>query len=324
MNASIIICTRNRADSLAQTLAALERVALPPGLRAEILVVDNGSSDHTAEVVRRHHAERFQTSYVPEPATGQSRARNTGMAASSSEIILFTDDDVAPSSDWLEKIAAPLLQRQAEGVVGRVELAKDRYRPWMTSQHLVSLAVYQGESVQLIGANMGFHRSILDRVPAFDVEIGPGAFGFGDDTLFSWQMEEAGFRLKYVPEASVVHYPDPGRFVRSSWLANGRKHGASWAYLLHHWFHEKVPAPRLRRCYVAAKLRLRRALQPPQALDAEGIPGWEMSYLSEMEKCRQFLIEEQRPRNYARRGLRKLGLGLEENRRLTDLELRSG
>jgi glucosyl-dolichyl phosphate glucuronosyltransferase len=311
MNASIIICTRNRADSLAKTLAALERVAVPAGLQTEILVVDNGSSDHTAEVARKHPARRHPVRYISEPATGQSRARNTGLAAASSELILFTDDDVAPAGDWLEKITAPLVRGESEGVVGRIDLAEDRRRPWMTPQHLVSMAVYQGEPVQLIGANMGFHCSVLKRVPTFDVEVGPGAAGFGDDTLFSWQLAEAGFRLKYIPEASVLHYPDLSRLIRSSWLSTGRKHGASLAYLMHHWQHEDLPSPRLRAGYVALKLRLRRLLKPPVVLEAEGIDGWEMSYVSELEKCRQFLIERRRPRNYAKRGLRKLNPGRE-------------
>jgi hypothetical protein len=67
------------------------------------------------------------------------------------------------------------------------------------------------------------------------------------------------------------------------------------------------PSPRLRYCYAALRLRLRRLLQPPPPLAAEGISPWEMSYVCEMEKCRQFLIERTRPRNYSKRGLRKHG-----------------
>jgi len=305
MNASIIICTRNRADSLAKTLAALEGVDVPSGLRPEILVVDNGSTDHTAEVVRRHSAARIPTRYLAAPSPGLSRARNAGIAASQSEIILFTDDDVAPANNWLECLAAPLASRQCDGVAGRVELAEEACRAWMCPQHKVCLAVYHGKPLQLLGANMGFHRSVLDRVPAFDSEIGAGALGFAEETLFSWQLEEAGFRLQYIPQALVIHSPDPSRLVRSGWLSTGRKHGASLAYLMYHWQHAELPWPRLRFCYVALKLRLRRLLKPPLPLDAEGIDPWEMSYISEMEKCRQFLIERRRPRNYSKRGLCK-------------------
>jgi glucosyl-dolichyl phosphate glucuronosyltransferase len=304
---SIIICTRNRGDNLAQTLESFKGVAVPAGLGAEILVVDNGSTDHTAAVVRNQSLANIPLRCILETSPGQSRARNAGIAASSSEFILFTDDDVAPAKDWLQNLAAPLLQGKCEAVAGRVDLAQERCRPWMTPQHLVWLAAFHGERRQLVGANMGFHRSVLDRVPEFDPELGPGALGFADETLFSWQLLEAGFQMRYVPEASVVHFPERSRLVRSSWLSTGRKHGASLAYLLHHWHHESVPAPRLRYYYVALKLRLRRLLAPPKPLETEGTPPWEMSYVVEMEKCRQFLKERTRPRNYSKRGLRKLG-----------------
>jgi glycosyltransferase involved in cell wall biosynthesis len=310
MNVSVIICTRDRAARLDQTLSSLEALTIPAGLSCEVVVVDNGSTDQTPQVVRKHSAARIPPRYLLESEPGQSRARNTGVAASEGEIILFTDDDVVPAKDWLERMCRPLLERECDGAVGHIELAKEVCRPWMTEGQKAGLAFYDGPGdgpLELIGANMGFHRSVIERVPAFDPEIGPGALGLFDDTLFSWQLAEAGFRLRYIPEASVIHYPDPTRLLRRHCLSAGRTFGISKAYVLHHWQHEKVPFPRLRYCYVGLKLRLRRLLEPPPALDVEGIAPWEMSYVAEMEKNRQFLIERQRPRNYSKRGLRKIG-----------------
>jgi glycosyltransferase involved in cell wall biosynthesis len=307
---SIIICTRDRAESLDQTLKSFEAVNAPAGLRPEILVVDNGSTDHTPAVVRKHSVAKIPIRYLLESSPGQSKARNAGIAATRADVILFTDDDVVPAPDWLESIAAPLLRRECDGVVGRIELAKEICRSWMTPQHQISLAVCDGPRegvLQLVGANMGFHRSVLDRVPEFDVELGPGAFGFADDTLFSWQLVEAGFRLCFVPEASVIHRPDPARLTRSNWLAVGRKHGLSAAYVLHHWEHREISNPRLRSYRAGLKLLLRRMAQPPAPMGAEGIAPWEMSYVVEMEKCRQFIKERHRPRNYSKHGLRKRG-----------------
>jgi len=277
-------------------------------LRPEIVVVDNGSADHTAEVVRSHPAARIPARLLSEPTSGKSRALNMGMASTSSELILFTDDDVAATQDWLAQITTPLLQGRCHGVAGHVELAKDCCRTWMKQEHLVWLAASQGQPLPLIGANIGIHRSVLDRIPAFDVELGPGASGFGEDTLFSWQLSEAGFRLEYIPQAVVVHHPDPSRLLRSNWLAVGHKYGVSAAYLLYHWEHTELRNPRLRACYMQLKLLLRKTVQPPTRLDGEGIASWEMSYVAETEKYRQFLIERRRPRNYFKRGLRKLCL----------------
>jgi len=309
MDVSVIICTRNRAASLDRTLASLQEVTIPAGLSCEILVVDNGSTDQTAKVVRKYSAARIPPWYVLESEPGLSRARNAGVAASRGEIILFTDDDVVPAQDWLERMGRPLLERECDGAVGRIELAKEVCRPWMTESHKGGVAFFDGPGhrpLQFIGANMGVHRSVFERIPSFDPEIGAGALGFFEDTLFSWQLAEAGLRLRYIPEASVIHYPDPKRLLRRHCLSAGRMYGASKAYVIYHWRHEKVSFPWLRYCYYGLKLRLRRLLEPPPPLDAEGISPWEMTYVAEMENRRQFLIERRRPRNYSKRGLRKL------------------
>ena len=214
-----------------------------------------------------------------------------------------------PAKDWLEKMAQPLLKRECDGAVGRVELAEELRRPWMTKTHTGGLACYDGPEdrpLEFLGANMGFHRSVLERVSAFDTEIGAGALGVFEDTLFSWQLAEAGFRLRYIPEASVTHYPDPTRLKYRHALSASRSFGASKAYVLHHWRHEHVSLPGLRNFYYSLKLALRRLLKSPRAWDEEGIDSWEMSYVAEMEKNKQFLIESRRPRNYSKRGLRKL------------------
>lgn len=305
-NVSIIIATHNRAPALQQTLRRLAAVAIPSGWEAELIVADNGSTDDTSAVVQASKLKSVEVRYLYEGHKGKSHALNASLAQARGEILLFTDDDAAPAKDWLELIGRPLLERQCDAAVGRIELAEELRRPWLAPEHLACLAVFHGVPLQLIGANSGFHRSVLDHVPAFDPELGPGASGFGEETLFSWQLAEAGSRLRYIPEATVIHHPDSSRLLRSSWLSAGRKHGVTRAYLMHHWLHEKVPSPRLRHAYVALKLRLRRLLEPPPPPDAEGTASWDMSYVAEMETCRQFLIERRRPRNYSKRGLRKL------------------
>ena len=150
---------------------------------------------------------------------------------------------------------------------------------------------------------MGFNRYVLDRVPEFDTELGPGALGFGDDGLFSWQLEEAGFRIGEAPEALVTHHPDASRLLRSSWLSAARSRGRTEAYLLYHWLHSDVKCPRLRRWWLGAKLAARRRVCE---LGQDVGPWWELSYVLHIAKCRQFEVERKRPRNYAKRGLRKL------------------
>ena len=117
---SVIICTRNHADSLRETLLAIGNVTVPLGWEVEIVVADNGSTDQTREVVEETLIPNMSVKRVVEPVTGQSRARNLGLSASSGDIIVFTDDDVRPSVCWLTKLCEPLIAGTADGVQGRL------------------------------------------------------------------------------------------------------------------------------------------------------------------------------------------------------------
>ncbi len=303
-NVSVIICTHNNADSLEKTLRAFQQVQIPEEWNVELIVVDNASTDETAAVIREA-AHGLPVSYHYEPEKGLSRARNAGLIAASGEVILFTDDDVIPCGDWLGKMAMPLLTHQCDAVTGRIQLARHLVRPWMKPMHDVWLAAAQVVAVELVGACMGIHRRVLERVPGFDAELGAGALGFAEETLFSNQLSAAGYSLHVIDEPCVEHHPRASRLVRKEWLAAAKHRGRSAAYVLYHWEHSNLKCPYLRSFYYQLKLWTRRLVQPPPALDQEGSPGWELSYIVEMEKHRGFMKERVRPRNYEKHGLRK-------------------
>jgi glycosyltransferase involved in cell wall biosynthesis len=310
MDISIIICTRNRAESLARTLESFNALELPAGAQVEIVLVDNGSSDSTAAVAKGAKLKKIELRYIYEGRKGKSHALNTGLAQAGGEVLLFTDDDVVPVKDWLERMYRPLLNREWDGVAGRVVLAEEVCRPWMTATYKGGLPFFDGPGefpLEFIGANMGVHRSVLERVPGFDPEIGPGTLGLCEDTLFSLQLAEAGFRLQYLPDALVYHYPDQTRLLRRHILTNHRVFGACLAYLNYHWRHEDYSAPRFWYYWLTLKLAARRLVQPPPSLDVEGTPRWEASYVAGIARYQQFLIERKRPRNYAKRALTKRG-----------------
>ena len=249
--------------------------------------------------------------YLFEPGKGLSRARNAGLGGARGELILFTDDDVMPAQDWAMEMMLPLLEGACDAVTGKITLDPNLTRHWLTSAHRWWLASSEDARPhegfrELIGANMGFRRSVLERVPAFDTELGSGTSGFSDDTLFGWQLSEAGFRIGYAALASVTHHPSVSRLRRTEWLSASRGRGRSQAYLRYHWEHSAIRNPRLRQLYYLIKLQLRRVLQRPPPLESEGCATWEMSYVLNIAMCRQFCLERRRLRNYARRGLTKL------------------
>ena len=310
LSISIIICTHNRAVALKRTLDSLGTANVPVGAKVEILVVDNASTDDTARTVQSATLKNAVPRYLMQSKKGLSNARNAGLANARGEIILFTDDDVIVAQDWIEEMAAPLAAARCDAVTGQVTLAPDVLKHWMSRMHkgwvASSLdAQMPGQPVSLVGASMGFRRPVLERVPGFDSDLGPGALGYSDDTLFGWQLSQAGFKIEFVPTARAVHHLDVSRLQRRNWLNDARKRGRTRAYIIYHWEHENVRAPMLEWLSFWARLRLRRVLQPPPSLHEEGCPTWEMSYIMDSEKCRQFCLERQRPRNYSRRGLIK-------------------
>jgi glucosyl-dolichyl phosphate glucuronosyltransferase len=224
------------------------------------------------------------------------------------EIILFTDDDVSVSEDWVEKMVDAFALNEFDIAVGKIVLAEDLVRPWLSWRQKWLLSAPEDQlddNLALIGANMGFRRSALRHVPGFDPELGPGAIGLGEETLFGKRLVEAGLRLGYARNAVVVHRPDPSRLRRRGWLDIARKTGKMRGYLRYHWEHDDIWAPGLKWFWYTLKLRLRRIIQPPPPMESEGIPAWEMSYVESMETCRQFSIERRRPRKYTRSSLEK-------------------
>lgn len=308
MDCSVIICTRERAPMLKKTLEAFTRVIVPQELRVEMIVVDNGSMDDTAETVRRARHPQMEILLVYEFCPGKSRALNAAMAIAKADVLLFTDDDVEPAADWIEKMARPLLERRCEAVAGRILLGEELQRPWLTPMHELWLAVEsepKGESPILIGASMGLHRSVFDRISPFDVELGPGATGFGEETLLWRQIQEAGLRILPVADTFVIHHPEPSRLLRASWLAAAARFGRTGAYFMHHWEHGSIAFPALQLAMVRTKLFLRRFFRQAPAPDSEGCSEWEMSYIVRIEMLKQLKVESRRPQNYDSRALQK-------------------
>lgn len=306
---SVVVCTRNRAAGLRATLAALAGLIVPADVPAEVIVADNGSTDDTAEVVRASDTPRLPTRRVLEPAPGQARARNTALGAARGRVILFTDDDVRPPADWLGRMVAPILAGAADAVAGGVRLAPSRVREWMQPEHRAWLASTEfldpSAPEELVGASMAFGRHVLDRVPAFDPELGPGALGQGDDALFGRQLRRAGYRIGSALDVVVEHDVDPRRLLRAGFHDAARRRGRTLAYLQHHWEHRDVPDVARRRRRALARYALMRVARWRACAAREGMPAWEMFALERLAFLRHWPLEARRARGYERLGLVK-------------------
>jgi len=112
---SVVICTLNRAALLKTALESLAEQTAPPG-SFEVLVVDNGSTDDTAQVADGFR-KVLNLTCVREGRTGLSHARNRGYLGAHGAYVAYLDDDATARPDWVEGILAAV-QRENPDVLG--------------------------------------------------------------------------------------------------------------------------------------------------------------------------------------------------------------
>ncbi len=290
------------------TLEAIDQVNVPSDFSVEVIVVDNGSKDHTATLVMEWNPRQVQKRYLVENRPGQCYARNTGVSISNCDLILFTDDDIRPPIYWLEMMCRPIVNGEADAIAGRITIASHLERDWMTERHRSALAIRDGQNLpaNLVGANMSFRRDVLLKVPFFDTELGPGALGFGDDSLFSRQLFQAGFRVVVgSKETEVVHHFDQSRLSYESFVETAIRRGRSKAYVAYHWLHNEPNFVRSRFFYRWLMLKLRRIILKSKQ-NRDGIAINEYLLIQRLSFLRFLMEIGNQPRNYTKRGLVKL------------------
>ncbi len=216
---SLVICTRDRPEQLANCLRSLQNLSLSPH---EIIVVDNAP---TSSETRELTAQFPQVRYVLEPRSGLSVARNTGIRHSSGEIIAFTDDDVEVHPEWIARLQYCFDDPQVMVVTGLVlpaELATDSqlvfekglggfsqgYRTLTFDLDFFNNMKKIGVPVWRIGAgaNMTIRRQAFDLVGYFDERLGAGAAGCSEDSEFWYRILAGGWLCRYEPAPVVYHY----------------------------------------------------------------------------------------------------------------------
>lgn len=207
LDASIIICTRNRADALRQTLAALGAMRVPDAVRYEVVVIDNGSSDGTRAAVEAA-AATLPVRYCHESRPGAGRARNAGLAEAAGRLIFVTDDDCIVSPDWLETGVRLLADDPRQVIGGRIDLHDPRDLPITikTDTEPARLTSVTSLIGFLHGCNMILGRCVLDEIGLFDPALGPGTrCRAADETDLVYRAFRAGIPVRYEPQLRVAH-----------------------------------------------------------------------------------------------------------------------
>jgi succinoglycan biosynthesis protein ExoM len=115
---SIVICTYDRPDGLAKTLASCLAQINELGLKVEIVVVDNHPSGSGRPVVEGLGGQSMPLRYVTELTRNMSTLRNRGFAEARGERVAFIDDDEVAASDWLDRLVGALSQADADIAIG--------------------------------------------------------------------------------------------------------------------------------------------------------------------------------------------------------------
>lgn len=199
---SVIICTRNGRSRIGACLDALRHQTLPAH---QVIVVDDGSTDGTADLVERDFPEVILLRLEP---SGLSAARNAGAEAATGSILAFTDDDCEPDRDWIAGVAEgfargwdavggpnlpPPPQSPAEAVVAAA--------PGAPSHVMLD----DEEAEHLPGCNISVRRTAYFDIGGFD----PIFRTAGDDVDFCWRLRDKGYRLGFAPTAFVWHHRRP-------------------------------------------------------------------------------------------------------------------
>lgn len=219
---SVIVPVLNGEATIERCLASLSSGSYP-GERREIVVVDNGSTDRTVELVRG-----YPVRLLVEPRRGLSRARNRGIEESRGEILAFTDSDCYVSTRWLAELTAGFDEDEVAAVTGEVV----PYPPTTSTEHYSarrkpSVAGWQQSVPEpwFCFMNTAVRRQAFDRVGLFD----PCFAGIGcEDIDFAWRYFDAGLRLRRRRQPVVFHQQ---RITALGLFRQNLRNGRGWALL---------------------------------------------------------------------------------------------
>jgi GT2 family glycosyltransferase len=204
---SLIVCSRNRARLLQETIESiLNGIEVPD----EIIIIDQ--SDKPDEKLAVLSTERrCEIRYQWAQPLGLSHARNLGIKIAQYDWLVFTDDDVLVTPDWCSMLLRALVDAGQRAVVtGRVLAVREHHNGGFAPsiKEDENPAMYEGRVGQdvLYSNNMALPKSAIAQIGDFDERLGPGTrFPSAEDSDLGFRLLEAGYRILYVPQAVLYH-----------------------------------------------------------------------------------------------------------------------
>jgi glycosyltransferase involved in cell wall biosynthesis len=232
---TVLIATYNGAKTLPEVLSTYCRLEPPDG-GWKLVIVNNGSTDHTKEIVAAFRY-RLPLTYLYEPRQGKNAALNTGLSNISGDLVVLTDDDVLPQPDWLRQVRLGADAQPSFSIFGGPILPKWECPPddWLlawvplgpTFAILNSLEEGPIRPRLVFGPNMTVRADIFQCGYRFDESIGPKGSNYaqGSEAEFLRRLANAGFQAWHCRDAVVEHIIQSFQMNKAWVLARAIRYG---------------------------------------------------------------------------------------------------
>lgn len=224
---TVAICTWNRHELLRQTLEEMTKLEVPEDVRWELLVVNNSCTDATDDVLASF-AGRLPLRRLYQPKPGLSNARNLVCLEAEGDFVIWTDDDVLVSPEWIKQYVCAFRKNPEAAIFG------GPITPWFPNQppewlrsswkyvaNAYAAVDYSDKKIPLsfarvpFGANMAVRADCVRTYPFRpDLGVRPGSRMGGEETDVLRRVLADGHSGWWVPEAGVRHYIPVARQTR--------------------------------------------------------------------------------------------------------------
>jgi cellulose synthase/poly-beta-1,6-N-acetylglucosamine synthase-like glycosyltransferase len=198
LRASVIIPAFNAQETVAGCLNALHAQTLPSS-EWQVIIIDDGSTDATKQIVASFHWANL----VSIPHQGAAAARNRGAERARGSILLFTDADCEPQTDWIATLLAAFDDPAVMGAKGTYRTRqRNQIARWVQLEYEEKYArMSRSRTIDFIDTNCaGYRREIFLANGGFDETL-----PVDEDQEFSFRMAERGHKMIFVPKAIVYH-----------------------------------------------------------------------------------------------------------------------
>ena len=253
----VVVCTWNRAPQLSGTLESLTKLIVPYDRQLRIIIVDNNSTDDTAEVIKQFSTHKFFNRHTLlslfESQQGHTYSRNTGVEHLDSDLVMWTDDDVAVDPFWVQEMVqcadlhpdvaffgGPIVAKLLPRCPGWIEENWETLKGCFADRQIGDQPLRLNHECLPYGANFAVRTPVQKTFP-FDTELGRrGEDVLGEDELdVMRQMLDAGLLGQWTPKAQVTHVIPSERineeYVRQYFVGQGRalvRKGELWDFSL--------------------------------------------------------------------------------------------